>query len=139
MTAQPEPAAKPTAPAYVVTRAADPDRIPGRRDFFEYVGLVDKAASGGKLRAQIMKAKRGLVEDTGWHVHLCDGQFVYMLAGWAKLQMVDGEVIHLEAGDAMYVPGGVPHNEVGASDDMEVLEISIPADMGTEPCPKPDF
>lgn len=128
-----------TASTYTVSRASAPDHIPGRRDFFEYIDLGVKAGSGGKMRAQIMKAKRGMVEDTGWHVHLCDGQYVYMLAGWADLQMADGKVIHLEKGDSMYVPGGVPHNEVGTSDDMEVLEISIPADMGTEPCDKPDF
>ena len=53
--------------------------------------------------------------------------------------MADGQTIRLEKGDSMYIPGGVPHNEVGTSDDFELLEISIPADMGTEPCTKPEF
>ncbi len=128
-----------TAPGYTVSRGSAPDRIEGRREFFDYTDLGAKAGSGGKMRAQIMKARRGMVEDTGWHVHICEGQYIYLLGGWLDLQMVDGKTLRLEKGDSMYIPGGVPHNEIGTSDDFELLEVSIPADMGTEPCAKPHF
>jgi mannose-6-phosphate isomerase-like protein (cupin superfamily) len=128
-----------TAPGYTVSRGSAPDRIEGRREFFDYTDLGAKAGSGGKMRAQIMKARRGMVEDTGWHGHICEGQYIYLLGGWLDLQMVDGKTVRLEKGDSMYIPGGVPHNETGTSDDFELLEISMPADMGTELCAKPDF
>ena len=128
-----------TAASYTVSRKSEPNHIEGRREFFEYTDLGAKDGSGGKMRAQVMKARRGMVEDTGWHVHVCEGQYIYMLGGWLDLQMNDGKTVHLEKGDSMYIPGGLPHNETGTSDDFELLEISIPADMGTEPCEKPDF
>ena len=84
-----------------------------------------------------MKARRGRAEDTGWHTHICEGQYIFLLGGWLDLQMADGETIRLKKGDSIYIPGGLPHNETGLSDDFELLEISIPADMGTEPCEKP--
>lgn len=128
-----------TAATYSVSRKSDPQHVKGRRDFFDYTDLGAKDGSGGKMRAQITKAKRGMVEDTGWHIHICEGQYIYMLGGWLDLQMADGKTIRLETGDSMYIPGGAPHNETGTSDDFELLEISLPADMGTEPCAKPDF
>jgi len=45
--------------------------------------------------------------------------------------------VRLSAGDSMLIPGDTPHNETGTSDTFELLEISLPADMGTEPCPAP--
>ncbi|MBT6431261.1 MAG: cupin domain-containing protein, partial [Rhodospirillaceae bacterium] len=71
-------------------------------------------------------------------VHLCDGQFVYMLRGWVELQFAGGRVERLTAGDSMYIPGDTPHNEIATSDELELLEVSIPADMGTEVCDAPD-
>jgi len=38
----------------------------------------------------------------------------------------------------MYIPGGTPHNETATSDGFELIEVSVPADMGTEPCEAPD-
>jgi hypothetical protein len=35
------------------------------------------------------------------------------------------------------IPGNTPHNETGTSDTLELLEVSVPADMGTEPCEAP--
>lgn len=128
-----------TSGPYTVSRRSDPVHFEGRRDFFEYTELGGGEMSGGAMRTQIIKARRGMVEDTGWHVHVCDGQYIYMLDGWLDLQMCDGETVHLVKGDSMYIPGNTPHNEIGTSDDFELLEICIPADMGTEPCEKPNF
>jgi len=40
-------------------------------------------------------------------------------------------------GDSVYIPGNTPHNEIATSDTFELVEISVPADMGTEPCDPP--
>jgi hypothetical protein len=35
------------------------------------------------------------------------------------------------------IPGGTPHNEIRTSDTFELLELSVPAQMGTESCEAP--
>jgi hypothetical protein len=32
------------------------------------------------------------------------------------------------------IPGGLPHQEIATSDDLELVEVSVPAEMGTEAC-----
>src|SRR5262249_12255803 len=73
-----------------------------------------------------------------WHYHVCEGQFVYMLRGWVDLEFEDGQKLRIQAGESLYIPGGLRHNETGASRDLELLEISVPADMGTVPCDPPE-
>ena len=55
-----------------------------------------------------------------------------MLDGWLELQFADGETVRLEEGDSVYIPGFLPHNEIRTSDAFELLEFSVPADMGTD-------
>ena len=114
-----------------------PKDILVRREFFKYIDLGVAGASQGRMRAQKTSATAGLSEPTGWHYHKCEGQFVYMLEGWLELQFADGETVHLEEGDSVYIPGFAPHNEIRTSDTFELLEFSVPADMGTEACDPP--
>ncbi len=111
--------------------------VPGRREFFKYRDLGVTDATNGVMRAQVMSAITGMTEPTGWHYHECEGQFVYALQGWVDLEFETGEQIHLAAGESLFIPGGMRHNEIQTSDDVEILEVSIPADMGTVPCEKP--
>jgi len=110
--------------------------LPGRRAFFTYRDLGVTKGSAGHIRAQVTEAKQGMSEPTGWHVHLCEGQFVYMLSGWVDLEFADRK-LRLQAGDSVFIPGNTPHNETGTSDTFELLEVSVPAEMGTRPCPPP--
>ena len=121
-----------------VAKINNPVMVPGRRDFLQYRELGVTKASEGKIRAQITSASQGLSEETGWHVHLCDGQFVYILEGWVDLEFAGGRKERIVAGDSIFIPGDTPHNETATSDEFQILEVSIPADMGTEPCGKPD-
>lgn len=122
---------------YTVARKSAPNFVKGRRDFFQYVDLGVTGASQGRMRVQKTSATNGLSEPTGWHIHKCEGQFVYMLAGWMDLQFGDGEVVRVEEGDSIYIAGYAPHNEIATSDKFELLEFSVPADMGTDPCDPP--
>ena len=122
----------------VIGRASDPEMVQGRREFFQYRELGVTKATEGKMRAQVTIATQGLSEETGWHVHLCDGQFVYILEGWVDLEFAGGRKERIVAGDSIFIPGDTPHNETATSDEFQILEVSIPADMGTEPCDKPD-
>ncbi len=128
--------AKPNSP-YSVSRKSNPNYIEGRRTFVKYADLGVVDASGGRVRAQLMSVRDGLSKPTGWHYHVCDGQFVYVVSGWLDVAFGDGDIVRIEEGDSMYIPGGVPHNEIATSDGFELLEVSVPADMGTEVCDPP--
>ena len=121
---------------YVTRNSAT--RIPGRREFFTYRDLRAKEGSVGRMHAQIMVAIKGMTEPTGWHYHECESQFLYILGGWIDMEFETGEKIRLSEGDSLYIPGGMRHNETATSDDMELLEISIPSVMGTVPCEVPE-
>lgn len=118
------------------TKANAPE-VPGRRSFFTYRDLGVTEASNGALRAQTMTAITGMTEPTGWHYHACEGQFVYVLKGWVDLEFETGEALRIAAGESLFIPGGMRHNETATSDDLEILELSLPAEMGTVPCDPP--
>lgn len=112
--------------------------VPGRRDWLSYLDTGFAEASGGRLHASVQAASGALVTETGWHYHECEMQIAYIVKGWIELQFEDGTDVRLEAGDAMFLPGGVKHNEVRSSDDITGFEITVPAGMGTVPCDEPD-
>ena len=126
-------------PAMKVGYASEkkPVMVAGRRDFFAYRDLGIGEASGGTMRGQVMKAKTGMTQPTGWHYHTCDGQFVYALKGWVELEFESGETLRLEPGDSVFIPGGMAHNELRTSDDVEILEVSVPGELGTVACDQP--
>ncbi|MGH7155575.1 MAG: cupin domain-containing protein [Acetobacteraceae bacterium] len=111
--------------------------MPGRRAFFKYRDLGVTDGTNGKMRAQITSTTAGMTRPTGWHRHLCDMQFVYVLDGWLELEFAGQDTVRLEPGDSVMIPGGAPHNEIRTSDTFELLELSVPAQMGTEPCDPP--
>lgn len=111
--------------------------VAGRRSFFKYRDLGVMDASNGALRAQTMTAVADMTEPTGWHYHECDGQFVYVLKGWVDLEFETGDSMRIAAGESLFIPGGMKHNEFGCSRDLEILELSTPGEMGTVPCDPP--
>ena len=110
--------------------------VAGRRAFFKYRDLGVTEGTNGFMRAQVTSAEQGMSKETGWHIHKCEAQLVYMLSGWVDLEFEDRKV-RIKAGDSIMIPGNTPHNETGTSDTFELLEVSIPAEMGTEPCGAP--
>lgn len=102
----------------------------GRRSFFEYRDTGLAGATKGAYRAQVMRST-DVMETTGWHYHVCDLQFVYVLKGWVELAFPDGRVERLSAGGTMAIPSGMVHNELDASPDFEALEVTAPAEMET--------
>jgi quercetin dioxygenase-like cupin family protein len=112
----------------------------GLRAFFEYRDLGIEAATGGRVGAQVIRAKPGAGHDggTGWHRHGLEVQLVYILKGWVKFDYEGvGEVL-LEAGACVHQPPGIRHVEIDHSDDVEILEITLPADFETEALEAPE-
>ena len=125
------------APHPTVAKKSAAKYVAGRRAFFKYRDLGVTGATDGRLRAQITSAEAGMSQPTGWHVHKCEAQLVYMLSGWIELEFAGEPLCRLEAGDSILIPGDTPHNELRTSDTFELLEVSLPAEMATEPCDAP--
>jgi mannose-6-phosphate isomerase-like protein (cupin superfamily) len=104
---------------------------PGRRPFFKYRDLGLEAATGGRMRAYQNNSIAGMTEATGWHYHICEMQFVYVLKGKLIIEFEDATVATFTAGDSFFIPGGVRHNEIYVSEDKEALEVSVPGKIET--------
>ncbi len=115
----------------------NPTYVAGRRSFFKYRELGVTDATNGRMRAQVTSATQGMGEPTGWHYHVCEQQFVYMLKGWVDLEFEDGTKVRLKEGESLMIPGGTRHNETATADELELLEISVPAEFKTVPCDPP--
>ncbi len=131
--------ATPTQPAQTLAYSSidNPVYVTGRRDFFKYRELGVTEATNGRMRAQVTSATQGLGRPTGWHYHVCEQQFVYMLKGWVDLVFENGTKVRLREGESLMIPGGMRHNETATADELELLEISVPAKFGTVPCDPP--
>jgi quercetin dioxygenase-like cupin family protein len=58
--------------------------------------------------------------------------FVYVLKGWIVFRFEGiAEPVTVVAGACLSQPAGVAHNVVGQSDDLELIEINMPADYST--------
>ena len=103
----------------------------GPRADNEYRDLGLATASGGRIGAKHIRAIKPFEQPTGWHWHDMTGHFVYVLRGWIKFRFagIDEEIV-VSAGSSLSQPAGVPHNVVGRSDDLELIEVNLPAEFG---------
>ena len=110
----------------------------GPRADVEYRDLGLAAATGGRIGVKHIRAIMPLPAPTGWHWHDMTAHHVFVLKGSLTFRFagVDGEVT-VTAGSGLSQPAGVPHNVVARSDDLEVLEINVPAQYGTFDLPAP--
>lgn len=107
----------------------------GPRANVEYRDLGLTEASGGRISAKHIRAIQPFSEETGWHWHDMTAHFVYVLRGWVEFRF-DGvtESVTVVAGSCLSQPAGVAHNVIGQSDDLELIEINMPADYATIAC-----
>ena len=104
----------------------------GLRSFFEYRDLGIKAATGGRVGAHVIRAKPGKHGNSGWHTHDLEVHLVYVLKGWVEFDYEGVGEVRIEAGACVHQPPGIRHVEIAHSDDVEILEITLPADFKTE-------
>jgi mannose-6-phosphate isomerase-like protein (cupin superfamily) len=104
----------------------------GLRENFEYRDLGLAAATGGRLGAKHTRAIKPFEAATGWHWHDMDAHIVYVLRGWLTFRFAGTKKpITVGAGACLNQPAGVPHNVIDYSDDLELIEINVPADYAT--------
>ena len=118
-----------------VRHAAESSFDPGLRPFFTYRDLGIRGATAGSYGAHVVRAVPGQHAEPLWHTHALDYQQVFVLKGWVRFEYADiGEVL-LHPGDSVYQPPGIRHRELEHSDDMELLEITSPAEFETALAP----
>lgn len=117
---------------FVVNHAKDETFERGLRSFFEYRDLGIKKATGGQVVAHVIRAAAGTDFSSQPHFHQTQFQFVYVLKGWIEFEYEGQGIVRLEAGSSVYQPPGIRHREVGHSEDIEMLEMVMPADFKTE-------
>ncbi len=117
-----------------ISRAKDGGfRGEGLRDFFQYRDLGIEKATGGEFGAHVIRAVRPCEAGTGRHRHGLGFQMVYVLKGACRFWYEGQGEVDLGPGDCVYQPPGIEHELVSCSADCELLEITMPAEFGTEP------
>lgn len=104
----------------------------GLRPFFTYRDLGIRAATEDKVDAHVIRAVPGAPFVGKPHLHRTTFQFVYVLKGWIEFEYEGQGIVRLEAGSSVYQPPSIRHREIGHSDDVEMLEIVMPANFATE-------
>ncbi len=118
--------------AFAVSHADD-GKFEGRglRAFFEYRQLGIAEATQGSFGAHVIRAVPGRHSEAAWHTHDLDFQMVYVTQGWVVFEY-EGQGEHiLREGSCVLQPPGIRHREVTHSDDLELIEITSPAEFAT--------
>jgi quercetin dioxygenase-like cupin family protein len=116
---------------FSVSHAADSSFDGGLRAFFEYRDLGINEATAGRVVAHVIRAVPGKHAVPQRHHHETEFQMVYVLKGWIKFDYEGVGEVTLTAGSCVHQPPGIRHTELGHSDDIEMLEIVLPADFKT--------
>jgi hypothetical protein len=105
----------------------------GLRAYAKYRDLGIAEASHGLVRAHVIRliGPCNPAEVSKLHFHDVDFQMVYVLKGWVKTYMEgEGETL-MKEGSSWTQPPRIKHLIMDYSDDVELLEVILPADFNT--------
>jgi hypothetical protein len=108
-------------------------RADGLRTYAHYRDLGVAAASQGLAQAHVIRliGPCDPAEVSKLHFHDVDFQMVYVLKGWVKTYMEgQGETL-MQQGSAWTQPPRIKHLIMDYSDDVELLEVILPAEFKT--------
>lgn len=112
-----------------------PDGGPLSRSFFSYRDIGVSEATEGRIMLEVLKAVEP-AERTGWHTHSM-GQIALIVARKAMIQVEDHEPVPLVDRSTGYIGSRMRHDVYDVDDDYMLLELYMPADWDTIPCPAP--
>ena len=130
------PAAKRARPKQriAISHYRDEDfKADGLRAYAHYRDLGVAAASNGLAQAHVIRliGPCNPAEVSKLHFHDVEFQMVYVLKGWVKTYMEgQGETL-MQAGSAWTQPPRIRHLIMDYSDDVELLEVILPAEFRT--------
>jgi hypothetical protein len=105
----------------------------GLRAYAKYRDLGIADASGGVARAHVIRLIGPCDPDvvSKLHFHEVDFQMVYVLKGWVKTYMEGVGETMFRTGSSWTQPPRIKHLIMDYSDDVELLEVILPADFKT--------
>jgi quercetin dioxygenase-like cupin family protein len=117
---------------FVHHRGADATWAPWRGSGFECSDSGIGAATDGLAGVRTVRGDRGAV--AARFAHSGELQLWFVRDGAATLT-IEGEPAEqiLRAGDAVAVPAGLAHSLVAATDGVELLEVTLPDELGPAP------
>jgi mannose-6-phosphate isomerase-like protein (cupin superfamily) len=117
---------------FEVAHARDAVWTAGLRGFFEYRDLGIAKATGGRIGAHVIRSRELLEKHGERHHHELEFQMIYILRGSITFEYEGQGTVVLEEGACVLQPPGIRHTELGHSPDVEILEITLPAEFGTK-------
>ena len=121
-----------TTQGFVASHAHGATFERGLRSFYEYRDLGVKAATGGRVDAHVIRAAAGEEFSSQPHLHRTSFQLIYILKGWIEFEYEGQGKVRLEAGSCVHQPPEIRHRELGHSEDIEILEVVLPAGFATD-------
>ena len=118
--------------SFVVRRLADQAPWVIGRAGMQYRDLVPDRLGGAMIASHIRIPDGGPVPDMV-HFHKVGFQLIFCVHGWVDVLYEDqGGMRRLNAGDCFIQPPEIRHRVCEASDDLQVIEIGVPAEHVTE-------
>lgn len=126
-----EPVYPKTQHEFVVRQLRDAEPWVIGRAGMHYRDLIPSRLGGSIIASHIRIPEGGPVPDMV-HYHTVGFQLIYCYQGWVKLVYEDqGPEFVLRAGDCVTQPPKIRHRVLEASDQLEVIEIGVPAEHVT--------
>lgn len=120
-----------TQHAFVVRRLKDKAPWVIGRAGMHYRDLIPDRLGGSIIASHIRIPDGGPVPDMV-HYHTVGFQLIFCYNGWVRLVYEDqGPAFILGAGDCVIQPPEIRHRVLEASDDLQVIEIGVPAEHVT--------
>ena len=131
--ASPKKPARPKQRIAISHHREEDFKADGLRAYAKYRDLGIAAASHGLAQAHVIRLQGPCNPDevSKLHFHAVDFQMVYVLKGWVKTYMDgEGETL-MKEGSAWTQPPKIKHMILDYSDDVELLEVILPAEFKT--------
>ena len=108
-------------------------RTDGLRAYAKYRDLGIKDATHGLAQAHVIRLQGPCnpAEVSKLHYHDVEFQMVYVLKGWVKTYMEGQGESMMREGSCWTQPPKIRHMILDYSDDVELLEVILPADFKT--------
>jgi len=118
---------------FTVSHLRDEDfKKDGLRPYALYRDLGFAQATNGLAQAHVIKfLPPHTPEAAKLHFHTVQFQMIYVLKGWVLNQFEGQGEILMEPGSSWIQPPGMAHAVLNYSDDVELLEVILPAEFGT--------
>ena len=132
-TAKPKPVKRPKQRIAISHHREEDFKSDGLRTYAKYRDLGIGEATHGLAHAQVIRLQGPCnpAEVSKLHYHDIEFQMVYVLKGWVKTYMEgEGETL-MQTGSAWTQPPRVKHMILDYSDDVELLEVILPAEFKT--------